>query len=214
MESKRILIVDDHPFVLNGLTNLINKIKGLNVIGQASNGKEALQFIKENTVDIIVTDIEMPEMDGNELIDVLNRKYPKIKIIVITMHSHHYMVKKILGKNINAILSKSAGEVELKNAIADIENGNMFIDPNVHEVIIGSVKSDTQTIDQGASLTQRERQILQLIYEGYNTQEISEKLCKSKNTIESHRRNMFLKCGVKNIASLIKYGFEKGLIKI
>ena len=88
MDKKRVIIVDDHPFILSGLISLIKQIDDLEIIGTATNGVEALELIKKNNVQIVFTDIEMPEMDGIELIDVLNEKHPKIKIIVITMHSH------------------------------------------------------------------------------------------------------------------------------
>lgn len=211
--KKNVIIVDDHPFILSGLSSLIRQIEGLNVIGNASNGKEALTLVKENDIDIVFTDIEMPVMDGNELIDVLNEKHPDVKIIVITMHSHQWMVKKLLRKNITAIMSKSAGEEDLKKALDNLNNKEVYIDTNIKDVIIEALTNEKKTVEQPvAFLTKREKQVLQLIFEGYSTREISEKLKKSSNTIETHRKNMYVKCNVKNIAGLIKFGLEKGYI--
>ena len=213
--KKNVIIVDDHPFILSGLSSLISQFEDLMIIGNASNGKEALKLIKENNIDIVFTDIEMPEMDGNELIDVLNEKYPSVKIIVITMHSHQWMVKKLLRKNITAILSKSAGEEDLKKALENLNKEDMYIDSSIKDVIIEALTKEKNTVETDSiQLTKREKQVLQLIYEGYSTKEISDKLKKSHNTVETHRKNMFVKCNVKNIASLIKFGLEKGLIEI
>lgn len=211
--KKNVIIVDDHPFILSGLSSLIRQIEGLNVIGNASNGKEALTLVKENDIDIVFTDIEMPVMDGNELIDALNEKHPDVKIIVITMHSHPWMVKKLLRKNITAIMSKSAGEEDLKKALDNLNNKEVYIDTNIKDVIIEALTNEKKTVNQPvAFLTKREKQVLQLIFEGYSTREISEKLKKSSNTIETHRKNMYVKCNVKNIAGLIKFGLDKGYI--
>ncbi|MFB6319729.1 response regulator [Saccharicrinis sp. FJH54] len=213
--KKNVIIVDDHPFILSGLGSLISQFEDLNIIGNASNGKEALKLVKENNVDIVFTDIEMPEMDGNELIDALNSKYPSVKIIVITMHSHQWMVKKLLRKNITAILSKSAGEEDLKKALENMTKEDVYIDSSIKEVIIEALTNEKKTVEtETVQLTKREKLVLQLIYEGYSTKEISDKLKKSPNTVETHRKNMFIKCNVKNIAGLIKFGLEKGLIEM
>ena len=125
------------------------------------------------------------------------------------------MVKKILRKNITAILSKSAGEDDLKKALSHLSENKVYIDSSIKDVIIEALSNEKKAVSNAAfQMTRREKQVLQLIYEGFSTKEISDQLKKSPNTIETHRKNMFTKCNVKNIAGLIKYGLEKGLIEI
>lgn len=215
MQKKtRILIVDDHPIILNGLKNLFKNIEEVTLAGIASNGIEALKIMAERKVDILVSDLQMPEMDGFELITQVKRRFPFIKIIVLSMHNDIWRIKKLLNLDVAAILSKSLGETEMKKALEAISNNEKYYDEHTKTVIVDIVTNgDTKSADPNSStLTDREIQIIQYIYEGLTTKEIADLMNKSRNTIETHRKNMFFKCGVKNIAGLIKYGIKKGYI--
>lgn len=212
--NKNILIVDDHPFIINGLESVLRSLKNYTVIAKASNGKEAIDQLRENEIDIVFTDIEMPEMDGFELIEYINKHFPDLGIVVITMHSQHWMVRKILNLQVNAVLSKSAGNQDFKEALKAIENNRSYYDTNITAVLNNlDCEKDDLTEVSLLSFTSREIEILELICEGYTSKQISEKMHKSINTIESHRKNLFIKCGVKNVGGLINYAYTKGFIK-
>lgn len=213
-KKTKILIVDDHPIILNGLKNMFKNLEEVSVVGVASNGNEALKILLDKNVDVVVSDLQMPEMDGFELITKLKKTYPYIKVIVLSMHNDIWRIKKLLSMDVSAILSKSLGENEMKKALTAINNNEKYYDEHTKTVIIDIVtNNDNKSSDPNSStLTDREIQIVQFIYEGLTTKEIAEKMNKSRNTIETHRKNMFFKCGVKNIAGLIKYGIKKGYI--
>ncbi len=210
----KVLIVDDHPIILNGLKNMFKNLDEITVSDIASNGKQALKILSEKKIDIVVSDLQMPEMDGFELITRIKKRYPYIKVMVLSMHNDIWRIKKLLSLDVSAILSKSLGELEMKKALNAINNNEKYYDEHTKAVIVDLVTNgDTNSMDPSRSiLTDREIQIIQFIYEGLTTKEIAERMNKSRNTIETHRKNMFFKCGVKNIAGLIKYGIKKGYI--
>lgn len=212
--SKKIIIVDDHPIVLNGLRNMFKNIQGITVVNVASNGVEAMRLLQRYAIDIVVTDLQMPEMDGFELIENIKFKYPTIKLIVLTMHDDIWRIKKLMRFEVNSILSKSAGEQDMQNALNAIGKNEKYYDAFTKSIIFDILTQDDNTSSDpnNISFTDREVQILQFIYEGLTTLEIADKMNKSKNTIDTHRKNMFLKCDVKNIAGLLKYGLKKGYI--
>lgn len=211
---KNILIVDDHPFIINGLESLLRGFKNYKVIAKATNGKEAIKVLDKNKIDIVFTDIEMPEMDGFGLIEHINSKYPNMGIVVITMHSQHWMVRKILKLRINAILSKSAGNLDFQQAIQAIENKETYFDKDITSVLNNlDSEQDSKSEITILSFTTREIEILELICEGLTSKAISERMHKSIHTIESHRKNLFIKCEVKNVAGLINYAYGKGFVK-
>lgn len=214
LKKTKILIVDDHPIILNGLKNMFKNLEEVTVVGVASNGIKALKILSEKKVDVVVSDLQMPEMDGFELITELKKNYPYVKVIVLSMHNDIWRIKKLLSMDVSAILSKSLGENEMKKALEAINNSEKYYDEHTKTVIIDIVTNgDNKSSDPNSStLTDREIQIIQFIYEGLTTKEIAEHMNKSRNTIETHRKNMFFKCGVKNIAGLIKYGIKKGYI--
>ncbi len=213
--TKKIIIVDDHPIVLNGLKNMFKNLSEVKVVNVAQNGVEAMKLLDHNMIDIVVTDIQMPVMDGFQLIENIKAKYPTIKIIVLTMHDDIWRIKRLLRYEVSAILSKSAGDSDMKQALEAINHNDKYYDEYTKSIIFGILTQDDNTNPDPnrAAFTDREIMILQFIYEGLTTLEIADKMNKSKNTIDTHRKNMFLKCGVKNIAGLIKFGFNKGYIK-
>ncbi len=218
MNKLKVVVADDHPYVLNGICTLIEQFEELEVIGKAASGVEAYQLIKDNKVDILVTDFEMPHMNGQELIERVNQTHPFVRIIVLSMHNEAWLIKRLMRRRVSAILSKSAKETEFGLALESLKKGDFFMDSIISEQVGNETnQSDINRIEgepENLVLTNREIQVMQLIYEGYSTKEISEKIHKSLNTIETHRRNLFLKCDVKNIAGLIRFGIQKGYVEI
>lgn len=204
---RRVLLVDDHPFIINGVTHMLSNIEELKIVAAVNNGKEALQVLKKKVVDLIITDLEMPKMGGLELIEEVNVSFPDIKIIVLSMHDENYMINKLLKLNVAGIMPKSSNEEEFKSAISKIAIGGIYIHPAIVKGL-NSGNCDAEYV----TLTRKEIELVNYIYQGYTTKEIADRLNKSINTIETHRRNMFVKSGAKNTASLIKFGLENGYI--
>lgn len=208
-KNKRVLLVDDHPFILNGLSQILSNIENLDIVDTSNNGKEALSVLHNKVVDIIITDLEMPVMGGVDLIKEVNARFPDIKIIVLSMHEETFIVNRLIKLKVSGIMPKSSNENEFKDAISQVTQGEVYI----HPVIKGSLNKTASPADLN-KLTKKEIELLNMIYQGHTTKEIAEILHKSINTIETHRRNMFVKSGVKNTASLIKFGLENGYIDI
>ncbi len=211
---KKIILVDDHPIVLNGLKNMFNNITGVTLVDVASNGEEAMNLLNQHAIDIVVTDLQMPVMDGFGLIENIKLLYPYIKIIVLTMHDDIWRMRKLMRMDVSAILSKSAGDNDMQEALAAIDKNQKYYDKYTKDIIFNIMAEEGQNNgeDNNVSFTDREILILKLIYEGLTTNEIADRMNKSRNTIDTHRKNMFLKCKVNNIAGLIKYGIQKGYL--
>lgn len=207
MKKKRVLLVDDHPFILNGVSHILSNFDNLTIVDATNNGKEALTVLGRKVVDIIITDLEMPVMGGVDLIKEVNSLFPEIKVIVLSMHDEVYIVNKLLKLNVAGIMPKSSNEMEFKDAIGHVSKGEVYIHPHIKANL-----KNKSSITELNMFTKKEVELLNYIYQGATTKEIAERLHKSINTIETHRRNMFVKSGVKNTASLIKFGLENGYI--
>jgi DNA-binding NarL/FixJ family response regulator len=197
----KIVLVDDHKMFLDGMVSVLSQEPNMEVLFVENYAKGALRKIKNETPDLIITDMSMPEMNGLEFIKILKNDYPKIKILVVTMfHSS----QKIDG--IHGLLLKQSNKEEFIKAIntITIENGTYFQEST----------SDKANLDfKKAILSTREKEIIQLIANEHTSDEIAEKLFLSRGTVETHRKNIFFKLQVKNIAGLIKKGVELGFIE-
>lgn len=218
MSDTRILIADDHPIFIDGIVSLINGIDGFNVVSTASNGKEAIDQIEEARPDIILMDINMPEMDGVEATRTIKEKYPDQKVIMLTMYDEIRLIKDVLEIGARGYILKNIGRDELIKALETVTNGQPYLDPAVQEKMIISLSgSEEEELDEPNaelvnSITQREMEILQLIALGLTSGEIAKKLFISKNTVETHRKNLLGKLNVKNTAALLKFAYQNGLV--
>jgi len=209
-----IIIADDHDITLHGLVNVVGKIDGINVVGKAKSGLEVIEILKQAKADIIITDIDMPDMDGIELLKKINQKYPEIKVLACTMHLNTWTLQKLIKHNIAGIISKHSALNDVKTAIQNTLKEKAFYSQEVADVInnIAINKAQTNSKFDKIHLTSRETQILENISQGLTSTQIADKLNISINTIESHRRNLFLKFDVKNAVELVRKAMEKGLI--
>lgn len=196
-----IVIVDDHQLFLDGIVSVLLDQENIKILFTENKAVEALKKIKIDEPDLIITDISMPEMNGLEFIKILKKEYPKIKILVLSMFKNMQSYKDIDG-----FLLKETDKDELIEAINRIvlQNEKVFVKSN----------DAIEEFDFKKSiLSSREKEIIQLISEEFTTEEIAEKLMISKHTIEAHRKNIFFKLGVKNIAGLISKSIHLGFIK-
>ncbi len=213
MECK-IILTDDHDIFREGMKSLLKKDSGLKVVGEAKNGIELLTILKSVECDLVVVDIAMPGMDGLTALREINKKYPKLKVLVLSMLNDysHFVQAKSLGAS--GFLAKDDAGDELVPAIGKIMNGKWYVSPSVTTLLAerqihGVESGKTPSIE---ILTKREKQVLGLIALGKTNKIIAEELSISIHTAENHRAHLSEKLGIKNAASLVKYAIEKGLI--
>jgi DNA-binding NarL/FixJ family response regulator len=204
----RILLVDDHAILLDGIKNLLEKEEGLTVAGLAESAEKALEFLKTNDVDIVITDFHMPGMDGLSLVNTIRRIQPKIKTIILSMHDETHLVKEILKAGVNGYVLKKDTHKELLNAIDEVRNGRVYLSSDINKILI----TNLQNPDEGRLLTDREREILKLIAREYSNKQIAEELFISERTVETHRKNIFKKTATSSLVGLIKFAYANNLI--
>jgi len=206
--SVRILLVDDHAILLDGVKNLLDKEDGIHVAGLASDAEKALDFLQKHDVDIVVTDFHMPGTDGLSLVHTLKRIRPEIKIIVLSMHDETHLVKEILRAGIHGYVLKKDTHRELLKAIREVNSGRVYLSNDINKILI----TNLQNPDEGKLLTDREREIVKLIAKEYSNKDIAEALFISERTVETHRKNIFKKTGTSSLVGLIKFAYANNLI--
>lgn len=208
VERMKILLVDDHTILLDGVKSLLSQEDDLAVVGQAASAEEALEFLKKNEVDLIITDYSMPGMDGLSLLNTVKRVAPHTKIILLSMHDEVHLVKEILKAGVNGYVLKNDTHKELLNAIHDVRRGKVYLSSDVNKMLITNLNNP----DEGKLLTDREREILKLIAKEYTNKDIAEELFISERTVETHRKNIFKKTGTNSLVGLIKFAYANNLI--
>ena len=214
-EKLNIIIADDHDLLLDGLQVLIEKHLNINKIFRANNGNKVLEIINNNHIDILISDIEMPELNGIETAVKIKDAHKKIKIIILTSHYGIQHVKPILKLNIKVILDKENVKTELPKAIMALLNDETYysklIKKTVEEIIQGKRKTNQKTAIP--ILTRREKELFPYFAKGMSNKEIAKKVSLSPATIDSHRANIYLKFEVKNAAKFIVKALKFGLIE-
>lgn len=206
--STRVILVDDHAILLDGVRNLLEKEDDIIVSGIFPNGEAALQYLKNNDVDLVVTDFHMPGMDGLSLVHTIRRIKPETKIIVMSMHDESHLVKEILKAGINGYVLKKDTHRELLKAIREVTDGQVYLSNDINRILI----TNLQNPDEGKLLTDREREIVKLIAKEYSNKDIAEALFISERTVETHRKNIFKKTGTNSLVGLIKFAYANNLI--
>ncbi|RLD68735.1 MAG: DNA-binding response regulator [Bacteroidetes bacterium] len=210
-----IILVDDHDLLREGIKFILSQMEAVNVIGEASNGKEFLQLLESSKLpDIVLMDITMPEMDGIEACQHAMRKYPKLKIIALSMHDQQEYYFKMIQAGAKGFVLKQAGKKELEEAIREIHSGGSHFPEDILRKIIFKFGTEEFSDDNPFNLSKREREVLALICQGHTNVEMAEKLFLSPKTIEGHRSNLLSKTGTKNSAHLVMFSIQKGIIKI
>lgn len=217
MREVRIFIVDDHGIFRQGLAELLLKNSSYRIVGEAGNGREALQKIEKAKPDIIFLDISMPELNGLDAISQIKRLWPSGKIIILSMHDKSTYIRSALDQGAVAYLLKDIDADELFEAINAVLDGQVYLSGKIDELIIHDHVDLVQSgkysppID---SLSKREREVFQLIVEGYSGKEIAGKLNISYKTVEHHRCSIMSKLSCKSIAQLIRLAAKEGIIPL
>jgi DNA-binding NarL/FixJ family response regulator len=213
VESYRIVIADDHPLFRKGMKRLIEDVPGLEVVGEAGDGCELLDLLKEKTPDLAIVDISMPNLRGIEAAREIHTLYPNTKVLILTMHKSTEYLYHSISAGARGYVLKEDSDVELLSAIAAIRKDRIY----VTTTLASELAQDLSLIYVGKGkilrdpLTTREREVLKLIAEGKSNTEIAKLMFISNRTVEHHRANMMEKLNVRKTADLIRYAIEKGI---
>ncbi len=209
-----LLLVDDHQIIRDGIRFYFEDDKEFVIEDEAEDGLQALKLLKEKTYDIILTDINMPEMDGVELMKNIKENYSDQKVLVLSMFNEAAYINKMIALGANGYVLKKSTKNELVEAIRKILDGNDHYSDEVYKTIIGNIakRKPKQRLTFETSLSNREKEILVLIANEYSNQEIADKLFISIRTVETHKRNLLDKTGCKNVAGLVMYAVEHNLV--
>jgi DNA-binding NarL/FixJ family response regulator len=209
----KILVVEDHQILLESISLLISTIDDVELVGKASNGQKAMQIIEKEDVDIVISDVNMPVMNGVELVWKVKQNFPKIRILMLTVSEDAQTIKDALQAGADGYIFKSAEKEELEEAIQSLMNGKKYFND---KTIMSLAKADDEVFMPQkdalkSMLTERELQILKLISQELSGIQIAEKLFISPTTVESHRKNLFSKIGVNTSVGLVKYAMKHGI---
>jgi len=216
MENKqRIFIAEDQTIVRDGLRALLSSNPNFEVVGEAEDGREVIRNIEECNPDLILMDLSMPRMNGMEAIKEAKKLLPDTKILVLTIHKTEEYILPVLKAGADGYLLKNDTQEELMTAIKSVLEGKSYLSPGVSQKVIEGYVEGSKTVKTKSSwdtLTQREREVLKLIAEGYKNREIADDLCISIKTVVKHRANLMEKLDLHNISALTTFAIEKGLV--
>lgn len=217
MKKISILIADDHVIVREGLRAILGAQADIDVVGEATNGEEAVRKVKEIQPDIVLMDITMPGMDGLEATREIRRLNPDVKILVLTMHESDDYFFSMLEAGASGYFIKGGSSAELISALRAVWRDEVFIYPTLAKKLVRDYLQQVRTGQQKESydgLTNREREVLKLIAEGYSNQEIADRLVLSVTTVQTHRAHIMGKLGLHSRTELIKYAIKQGFITL
>ena len=213
MTAIRVLVADDHNLVRAGLRALLQSLEGVQVVAEASNGREALSMVAAHQPDVVLMDIGMPELNGLEATARVVTDFPASRVIVLSMHTDEEYVLKALRAGAAGYLIKDAGTAELETAVRAVARGETYLSPAVSQHVVGEylrgVSGELSPLDQ---LTPRQREVLQLLAEGRGTQDIAHKLNISPKTVEGHRAQLMERTGLHDLAGLVRFAIRTGLV--
>lgn len=214
-DPHRIIIVEDHTILREGLRSLLREHDDIDVVGEAGDGRSAIRCVLSKTPDLVLMDLSMPKMNGFEAIKEIKKQLPEVKIIALTVHNTDEYILMTLQAGADGYVLKDATHDELLMAIRQVLSGKRFLSPSVSGKIIEGYlegKKSVRMTSQLDMLTQREREVLKLIAEGYKNKEVADFLCISLKTVEKHRANLMRKLDLHNTSALTLFAMEKGLI--
>ena len=211
----RIMIADDHTIVRQGLARLLNDQPDLTVVGEAVNGRAAVDKALELKPDIIIIDIAMPQMNGLEAAKRIRKKLPKTKILILSMYSHEHYIHDLLETGVSGYLLKDSSGRDIINAIHAAMKDETFLSPSISKVLVDTYLSPlkkSSSAERYKQLSNREREVFQLIAEGHSTRQIADMLYVSISTIKSHRAKIMEKLGIETPVKLVHFAIQLGLV--
>lgn len=210
-----VYIADDHTLFRKAMVGLISSFQNISEVKDAENGKELLALIKARQPDVAIVDLQMPVMDGTAASEQILKKYPDVKIIILTMHDSDKFILHMMEMGVHGFLLKNTEPEELEKAIDAVTEKDFYHNDLVANVLRKTVqqKKGQRPFFGQPGLSEREKQILVLLCQEHNNKEIGERLSLSEHTIRNHKANIMQKLGIDNIVGLVRYAFESGLMK-
>lgn len=212
--TKRVLLADDHALVRAGIRALLCRIKGVEVVGEAADGREALRMIKELRPDIALLDISMPGLSSFEVLEESTRLFPDLRVIMLTVHDAAEYAVKALRAGAAGFLPKSAAANELRAALETVLRGEIYVSGEVARQTVLQQAKETETTRLLKRITPRQREILTLVAEGNSTRDIARTLNISTKTVESHRAQLMERLDIHDVAGLVRCAIRMGLVKV
>ena len=209
----RILITDDHAIVRTGLRTLLTAEPGMELVGEASGGFEAIELAEKVRPEVLLLDLSMPDLDGIQVTRALKAKLPDLRILILTVHEDQALLREAIRAGASGYIVKRAAESELISAINVVMRGDMYVDPSLmRALLVDSVPPASQPNNAAEQLTPREVQVLRLIVQGYTNRQVGAELNISVRTVEGHRANLAGKLGLQSRVDLVRYARERGLL--
>jgi len=211
MSQIKVLLVDDHQIIVDGLKSLLKNTEEIVVAAEANNGREALRILEILEIDVVIMDIDMPVMNGIDTLKEIVKRASKAKVIILSMHQEAGMIKSLTDIGANGYLLKSCSQSELIDAIHKVAKGQSYFSTDVTLALLKPNGSD-KTDQKNELITEREIEILKLIAGGFSNKEIGDQLFISHRTVDTHRTNLMKKLNVNNIAGLISFAIRNGIV--
>lgn len=210
----KIIIVDDHEIFRNGLKMVLGRLDHIEIVREASNGQEFLTLLKKVTPDVVLMDIEMPVMNGIDATSSAMQDNPDLRIIALTMFQEDDYIQSMMDAGVKGFLIKNVGKNTLDKAILTVYRGGTYYSEELFNFFTRKFTEPVKPVDSDIALTNREREILQLLAEGLGNKEIADKLFISERTVVGHKSNLLAKTGTKSAISLLAYAIKNGLVEI
>ncbi len=218
MKKIRILLADDHSIVRSGLRSLFRTTHEFIVVGEASNGDDAVRLAAKLHPDIAIMDISMPKMSGIEATKLIKQRHPDIKVLILTIHDNEEYIYEMIRAGANGYVLKDAEKQEIFTAVRTVASSEPFFSPGVSKLIVEKIAKDNaappRTSSPNLRLTKREEEVLRLVAEGLTSRAIADKLCLSISTINTHRTNLMQKLDIHETAGLVRFAIQEGLMKV
>lgn len=216
-KKKTIVLIDDHHLVRAGLRSLLDDIDNYEVVAEGSDGDQALGLLQQHNPDLLIMDIAMKRTSGLQALKDIKPQFPHLPVILLSMHASGDYLRTAFNHGAQAYLLKDSAEVELELALSAVENNEKYVSPKLSQKLIDELATpapDTLSSSDSTPLTQRQLEILKMICEGMGTKEIAFELHLSNKTVESHRAQIMERLGLRDVASLVRYAYKKGLIQL
>jgi DNA-binding NarL/FixJ family response regulator len=215
LKKKRVVIAEDHTILRQGLRSLLSTSDELDVIGEAGDGMSAIRIIKELDPDLVLLDLNMPRMNGIAVIKEIKQTCPETRILALTMYRKEEYILEVFKSGGDGYCLKSGGHEDLMAAIRAVLAGKQYVSPEISDMVLEGYLESRKTLKEKTSfelLTQREKEVLKLVGEGYHNKEIADYLCISPKTVEKHRGNIMQKLDLHSASALTAYAIDKGLV--
>jgi DNA-binding NarL/FixJ family response regulator len=214
MDRIRVLLVDDHGIVRDGLRAMLSLNQEIEVVGEAADGREAINQTRSCAPNVVVMDIAMPGMDGLQATKRLARDFPEVQVLVLSQHDNERYILPVLQAGASGYVLKRSVGAELVEAIRTVHKGDSWLPPRVAQTVLSYCRQGPSALpdDGGGLLTEREQEVLKLVVEGYTSREIADLLFLSKRTVMCHRANIASKLGIHNRMELVRYAMRTGVV--